>query len=144
MSAWGRLRDKEQGSTAQANPNQIIMGKRRGRWVRDAARALIASTTASGRFLIMRGGYQRFEQTFIPSFDQLSPFKFTSGEGRWVFEYLARHILRTEAHLQAGFEDLYQIQLRKDIVRPTEKELDDTIYTENAFGRVSGKDGIVH
>lgn len=138
------MRDKEQGSRAQANPNQMIMGKRRGLWVRDAARAMIASTTPSGRFLIMRGGYQRFEQTLLPTFDQLSGFKFTSSEGRWIFEYIARHIMRKEAHLQAGFEDLYQIQLRKDIVRPAEKELDDTVYTENAFGRVSGKDGIVH
>ena len=135
-------KDRERGT--HAHPNQIILGKKRGLWVRDAARGLIASTTPSGRFLILRGGYHHFEQTAIPIFDQLSGFKFTSSEMRWVFEYVARHVMRHERHLQAGFEEMYQVQLRKDIIRPTEKEEDPTVYTENAWGRVSGKDGIVH
>jgi len=100
-----------------ANPNQMIKGKRRGRWVRDGARAIIASSTASGRFLILRGGFVRFQNTAMPFFKELAGFDFDSNELRWIFEYLARYVLTHERRLQPGFEQLYQLQLHKDVVR---------------------------
>lgn len=113
------------------HPNQMILGKRRGQWVRDAARALIGSTTPSGRFLLMREGFDVFFERAKPALRAFVDFDLTAGELRWVYDYIARYIVETgkvrhrlpngavirmrEIDIQPELERRYQRQLRKNL-----------------------------
>lgn len=91
-----------------ANPEQIILGKRRGAWVMDAAQAMIAATTPSARWFLLRDGYHHFERVAGPLFRELAGFSFDSVELRYMWGNLRSWVNRKEKHLHAGFEDQYQ------------------------------------
>lgn len=91
-------------------------------WRRNCAKAIIAATTPATRFLIMRAGFVPFQTSAKVYFAELSGLKFDSNELRLIFEAIARHVQRRERHLQAGFEELYQLQLHKDVVRAAPEE----------------------
>lgn len=99
----GKLRvARDRRTDGKQNPNTIIMGKRRGRWVRDGAKALIGSTTPGLRFRIIHTGFIPFQSFARVAFKEFSPFEFDSTELRWIFDYLVQWVQRHEWHLQQG------------------------------------------
>ncbi len=112
------------------NPNSTIRGMRRGDYVKDAARALIAATSPSGRFLILRGGFVNFQIVAKQQFGQEADFAPTSTELRWMWDFLVSYVMRKERHLVDRFEAAYQKHLRKNAGKPTEAAEDTRIFTE--------------
>jgi hypothetical protein len=94
------------------DPRRLYFGKPRGVWVDDAVKALIASTTPSGRYLILRQGFLAFEQRAAPQFRAECGFSFTSHELRGIWEAIGRWVHRTERHLQRALERQYEQERR--------------------------------
>lgn len=137
-------------------PNQVILGKRRGQWVRDCALALVASTEPSGRFLLMRGGFYLFQERTRTQFKNHVNLNLTSDELRWIYDYVARYMMRglcrvggrlvREKDLQRHFEKQYQKELRLNLTPDVEELPGDgsDIVAEDKFGRILRPDGRAH
>lgn len=121
-------------------PNEIVLGQKWSYWVTAGAKAIIASTDPPLRWLIMREGFQAF-QDFAKArqiFDQLTPFSFNSYELRWIFETLCNYATHREGKWHPKFEQRYQEQLHKDIERPSDpNDEPDIVTVEDKFGRVT-------
>lgn len=105
-----------------AKDTSILDAVPRWAWRRNCMKAIVAATTPATRFLILRGGFVPFQTSAGVYFSELVGLKFDSNELRLIFEALNRHVQCRERHLQRGFEELYQLQLHKDIVRAAPEE----------------------
>lgn len=76
------------------SPNQMIHGKRRGEWVKDAARALISSMDPALLWKVVHvGGILKFMPMARREFATREPgIDFTTEEMRWIFNFLAEHL----------------------------------------------------
>lgn len=127
----------------RTNEAQMFLTRPRKYWIIDAAGAILQSTTAGSRFLMLRAGYHKFETYALPGFKQFAGFTFTSSEIRHIWEMLGRWVATHERHMVRGLEKLYAAELRqmsqdgpaKDPVY-TGQEIDDSIIVENTQGVV--------
>lgn len=129
-------------------PNEIVMGKAWGVWVRDAARALVAATTPPRRLLIVRGGFLAFAAVSKSLFANLTPFQFSIVELRWIFgmlELQSQRDVKKHPKLLEDFERRRERERQRvhdqEVERVLASDLDvDTdpseITVENKWGRV--------
>lgn len=92
------------------DPREVI-GKRAA--LLHAAQSIIASTTPGGRFLMLRGGFWRFQQASKVMFTELAGWTFDSNELRKIWEFIGRYVQRKEWHMQPGLALLYEQERRK-------------------------------
>jgi len=100
---------------ARPDMNELFLGKSRRLWLRDAARAIIASTDMVTRYLIIKGGYVAFEQRTRPAFKNSNNFDFTTYEIRYIWDYLHRWANRKDEN------GVREVQLWPGIARLLEK-----------------------
>jgi hypothetical protein len=86
---------------------------RRWQFVYTALGAILSSTTPGGRYLMLRNGFQHFQLVSMVSFEQMSSMKLDANELRALYEGLAEYVQRREAHMQPGFDLLYELERRK-------------------------------
>ena len=121
------------------DPDQDLLGLPRARWVKAVASALVASSTPSGRFRMMRGGFIHFHSLVRPIVKQVTGLALTSQDARSIYEYLARYVWLNERHLQRVFEAQYELSRRKDLERPEEFDL-----SRPTFELTKPEDIVVH
>lgn len=111
----------------------LIHGKERWMWVEDACRAIIASTTAVGRWEMVREGFPKFQVWALSAFRNLSPFAFNAGEIRQMFDGLIKYAETHDKRLHPFFERMYDHRHQWDKTKPIETEatVDDTIRVES-------------
>lgn len=86
----------------------------RRQWRKGAVKALLASTTPSGRFLMLRAGFFHFQTIAQPVLKAVADHAFTSSDLRRIYDDLAKHVFEHERHLQARFEKKFLANLHKD------------------------------
>lgn len=125
----------------RSNEAQMFLTRPRKYWIIDAAAAIVQSTTAGARFMMMRAGYHKFETFALPGFKQFAGFTFTSAEIRHIWEMLGKWVHQKERHLQRGLEKLYEAELRQlsqdgPVVIDESDPMGESIIVENTQGIV--------
>lgn len=122
--------------------DHYYLGMKREEWVVQAAKALIGSTDAELRFLMLKAGFVHFERKTRVEFQEQSGIRFTSAELRKI--YLAIEwwtVKKGEQRLMWGmYERVYQRMRRGEAfkasdLREMSKQFHQAIITENANGQ---------
>lgn len=122
-------------------PSEIILGKKWGLWVTDAARAIIAATTPPRRLAMVRAGFFTFQEKCKTGFAQAGncPFSFTNEELRWMFRMLGRQVdedLKRNPRLEREFERRLERKSQRDFTLGGEEAEAMDLAGDNDYGLI--------
>lgn len=142
------------GPLKPTDPRHYYLGWDRQTWLGACYRVLFSSTTADGRYLLLRGGFLKFEHYARAAFKELAGFSWTSEDLRAMWsalerdvaapKWVTRHgkmqrVASEKERLWKAFEKMYDEQKHHEPFRESpepEYRSDGNIVVENYSGRV--------